>query len=591
MMRSQLVLRGTLLLLAGCGGTTATPDASITPDVLMSGDVPSVDVVAVDTADAGTADRTVSPDISSDISSDIPPDMVRDVLSDTGSADAAADASTPDVTPPDAGTDAMADVVPTDAMPDVVTTDAVPIDPTAARLISPLSNAVVTSHRPRLRWRLARGDGAHVQLCRDPACADVVSAFDATGSDAQPATALSPGVYFWRIYERTGAARATTPSTAWHFRVDARDTAVDSASRWASDYNNDGYQDITLNLGTFSAQRALVFLGRAGGPAAAPDQRLAVWLYPLGDHNGDGFDEALADGAVRLGSATGVSPSVLGTPPAMGPTTAYVALDDVNRDGYTDLLVSGGGFARERASFEVYAGGASSIASTPLVSVSEDFFAFSSSTFEAYLGDVNGDGTGDVGVSVSAIGGVSFSTGFLSLTPTWRQFGRGQCNTERGSTTYGAGDVNGDGYADLVASCGGAHDDLYPPRHSVVPGGMTDAPATGASYGAAGLTRLGDVNGDGCADLLVQEAMIVGGASTTLPRGTIQHGVCGATIATTVQRTVDLTNVEYRAVGDVNRDGYDDVLIVTSDRSSARFLPGSATGLVASPTATLSLAP
>ena len=74
-----------------------------------------------------------------------------------------------------------------------------------------------------------------------------------------------------------------------------------------------------------------------------------------------------------------------------------------------------------------------------------------------------------------------------------------------------------------------------------------------------------------------------------LPRGTIQHGGAGATITTTVAQSVDLTDARMTAVGDVNRDGFDDALRI--EGGVARFLPGSASGLATTATVTLSLAP
>ena len=74
-------------------------------------------------------------------------------------------------------------------------------DPTIAapRLIYPLSGTRATSRRPGFRWELAAGTtGARVEVCADPCCARVITAYDAVGASRRPVEMLPPGVVWWR---------------------------------------------------------------------------------------------------------------------------------------------------------------------------------------------------------------------------------------------------------------------------------------------------------------------------------------------------------------------------------------------------------
>lgn len=174
--------------------------------------------VALDTVLDATADAAV--DAPFETAND-----VRDGSIDEGpsASDVATDARVVDAP----ATDAPATDTPVVDVRSDVPGDAGP--PAVARLVFPLSDFAVTSHRPDLRWALTDGDGAAVQVCRDRACTMVVSTFDAVGTHAITPVALARGVYFWRIFERTRGTRSATPSFTWHFRVGARDSAVNTA--------------------------------------------------------------------------------------------------------------------------------------------------------------------------------------------------------------------------------------------------------------------------------------------------------------------------------------------------------------------------
>ena len=68
------------------------------------------------------------------------------------------------------------------------------------RAIGPLSTSTVTSQTPTFHWELSgQWDGARVEICTDRTCS-TAKTLDAVGTSAKPAKALSPGLWYYRIY-------------------------------------------------------------------------------------------------------------------------------------------------------------------------------------------------------------------------------------------------------------------------------------------------------------------------------------------------------------------------------------------------------
>ena len=153
------------------------------------------------------------------------------------------------------------------------------------RLVAPLSTAIVTSRRPTLRWVLPPSlDGAHVEICRDRACAIVIKTVDAAGTRGRPSTDLPTGVVFWRVLGRAGTVTGSTWSRTWKFAVDARTAAVDASWGTVGDVNGDGYADVVVgaNGALRNTGKAFVYLGSATGLGTAPATALTG---PDGDGN------------------------------------------------------------------------------------------------------------------------------------------------------------------------------------------------------------------------------------------------------------------------------------------------------------------
>ncbi len=454
----------------------------------------------------------------------------------------------------DAGRDAGRDAQPDHASPPLVD---------APRPLAPLSTSHVTRRAPTLRWVLPTGvTGAIVDLCRDRACTmPIGTPVTVTGASYTVASDLPVGVVYWRLHPWPATDAADATSATWEFHVGPLRAPIDTSWGTTLDVNGDGYADAVV--GDDVVQAAYVYLGGASGLATTP----AITLKgPPADADW-GFGASVASAG------------------------------DVNGDGYADLVVGAGSGLNGPGRAYVYLGSATGLGATPTTSLvsphgGDDAFGIS----VASAGDVNGDGYADVVIGAwdpSGGPGAAYvylgSAAGLSGTPATTLASPSGSGSEFGESVASAGDVNGDGYADVVVGAGGAlrgAGSAYVYLGSSAGLGAAPASTLTGSHPTGGLgftvASAGDVNGDGYNDLILSDN---GAPAVYLGSATGISSASAMTLANPAPADMDFGEPSAGA-GDVNGDGYADVVIAGGEASVWVFL-GSATGISPMPSATL----
>jgi hypothetical protein len=486
------------------------------------------------------------------------------------------------------------------------------------RPIAPANGARAGSHlaedslRPTFRWEpvpAACGDIAYdLQVddsCSTPgfaSCTFPSPKVDATAlaaaswrSDADlPIDAVRP--YGRRYYWRVRACDAAGGCGAW-----SPVRCVD-VGREPNDFDGDGYADLLVG----ADETVHLFLGGAPidttadetfpEPVDSDSCRFGDVVAGAGDVDADGFaDFAIGRTGCRSGSgearlllgAAAVAearwitlPAVERSDPDFGSSVAGAG--DVDADGYADLLLGGG----ERA--YLLLGGSPPDPGPDLVLEPTDGYSTFGATV-AGAGDVDGDGHADmlVGAPGSSAGGAWVGHLYLFLggadaDAVPDMVAAGLDEEMLGAAIAGIGDVDGDGYADVAAASSGPAG-LYVWRGSPSPRSLPvlafpDPVARGA--GSPAIAGAGDVNGDGFADLLLGRPdddagrADAGAAFLYLggdPPGTTPYlRVEGATIAANMGMAV-------AGVGDVDGDGHPDAAIAAPNDDSVAYRAGCVT--------------
>jgi hypothetical protein len=343
----------------------------------------------------------------------------------------------------------------------------------------------------------------------------------------------------------------------------------------AGDVNGDGYSDVIVGSATIGS--AFIYLGSASGLSSTPAATLTnagnfgFSVATAGDVNGDGFsdvivgDPGILSGSayVYLGSSSGIVTTVATTLTGGGPFGITVAsAGDVNGDGFSDVTV-GNGFG----SASVYSGSASGLSVIP-VGLTGTGTNFGASVASA--GDVDGDGYSDVivgngkGSAFLYKGGSLGISGASSLTLT----GTG---ADYGISVASAADVNGDGYSDVIIGDGGGNAFIYLGSSSGLSSTASDTLTGSGSFGVT-VASAGDVNGDAFGDVIIGDssgnAFVFNGTKSGIPTSI-------STAANTLLTGSGNFGVSVASTGDINGDGYSDVIIGSYNTSSAYVYVGS----------------
>jgi hypothetical protein len=449
-----------------------------------------------------------------------------------------------------------------------------------------------------------------------------------------------------RVFLYYGSATGPGATANWIGEINQAHANFGSSLGVAGDVNGDGYSDVIIAAGSYDNGQTneggvFVYHGSPTGLGAVPNwtaegnQSGALfghqWVNTAGDVNGDGYSDVIIsaqeydngqtdEGAafVYYGSASGLN----ATPGWMTEGNQVGALygrsvdtaGDVNGDGYSDVIV--GAFLYDSGQADdgkvfVYLGSAAGLTTTVAWSAegNQDGARFGESASTA--GDVNGDGYSDVviGATLYSNGQIEEGRAFvyygsatgLSLAANWTAESN-QTSAHFGRDVASAGDVNGDGYADVVVQAfeydNGQMDEgrtyLYygsASGLSATAGWTAESNQTEAKFGhgASG----GDVNGDGYSDLLVG-AYLYDNGQTDEGRAFLYLGSANG-LSATANWTAESNQTEARmgasgTAGDVNGDGYADLIVGAfnydngqTDEGAIFLYHGSAIGLNASP--------
>lgn len=349
------------------------------------------------------------------------------------------------------------------------------------------------------------------------------------------------------------------------------------------DVNNDGFDDWAVGLPYAADYETGEAIGKIylyfGGPSIQSNHDPDVVLEGSSDHygtggyvsaagdvNNDGFDDFMVsiNGHVALyygGNPLNLSKCVIFS--SEYSTGSYGSFSsragDINNDGFDDILLN------SENGVCIFLGGAN-IKSKPDIMLKgeqdRDGFGYAVSM----AGDVNKDGFDDIiigapyysmagyeGRAYLYLGGAIMDT-IADLVLTGEHAG-----DYFGSPVSDAGDINMDGYDDvLVSAYNYQNADKDPGRVYIYFGGNTmDAVADVLINGTEGQSA-GDINKDGFSDLIINKSIYFGGnqmdnvADNSFP---------------------DIT--KFAGKGDYNNDGYADVLTGRSDDSTIDFITGS----------------
>jgi len=446
------------------------------------------------------------------------------------------------------------------------------------------------------------------------------------------------------------------------------DNAGFSASA-AGDFNGDGWEDFIVGApfndaaGSAAGSAYLIYGGAGGLPdldlahitnadgfqilGSAAEHYAAAEVSGIGDVNGDGFDDIMV-GAARNGAfGYGVVPkayiifgkagsgtmdlSALTSPDGITLSGSFeygygtfntTGHGDVNGDGFDDIVLGDLGYAQTYVVF-----GRANLGAVDLANLGSAGFTIDGGTVTtgshlqaAIVGDVNGDGFDDLVVGATNAGPNFYGTSSVSYVIFGKQSGFGHIDLSQlaasdgftistpytagafGVTVSGAGDVNGDGFADIIISESYASDGdgkayvVFGHSGGFGPVDVTTLTPTSGFVIQDGnpgseiytLSSAGDVNSDGFDDLVIGvpfhdgvgsdsgAAYVVFGHAGTFTTVDLANLDPSQGFVAEGALTNDEAGYSVSSAGDVNGDGRDDILVGAVNAHIDGTIPGAA---------------
>lgn len=323
----------------------------------------------------------------------------------------------------------------------------------------------------------------------------------------------------------------------------------------AGDVNGDGYDDVILgayryNNGQPEEGAAFLYYGSESGLVITPtwmveggqtDAHFGYAVTSAGDVNGDGFDDVIVGARwfTEEQSKAGAAFAFYGSQDGLRGEPDWAAYGDqvsgsfgyavggggdLNSDGYDDVVVGAPTYdtvEEDEGAVFLYYGSKNGLSEVPVWIEMGEQPGANLGVSVAIVPDMNLDGRAEVAAGAYHYSGKKPEEGavFLFLgrstipraQPDWTALG-GQESSGYGISVRGAGDVNSDGYGDLLV--GAHHYSKDQPEEGAVflyygaPLGIIPFPAW-RTYGNKAETAFGfavagagDVNGDGCDDVI-----------------------------------------------------------------------------------------
>ena len=369
----------------------------------------------------------------------------------------------------------------------------------------------------------------------------------------------------------------------------------------------------------------------------------------LGDVNGDGFADALIGAPGYSASDIGTANLVLGSASGFvnGTLAGKVRFDgesssdnvgengtlggagDINGDGIADFIIGVPDHSSSTGAAYVVFGSTNFPSTTTLDSVGFELLGSGTGGFDAGQsvdagGDVNGDGLADIivgspdgGYATVVFGATSFaqSTSLTALDDGTSGFRLSGSGDDAGHSVVIAGDINGDGFDDLIvgaryADVGGSNtgssfvvfgQSSFPSSITLTNlDGTTGFRLDGIAAGEISGDRVaggGDFNGDGFDDLVIgargadingnysvgSAYVVFGKASGFNSASTLNSSFLDGINGFTVNGVINNEQLggSISLVGDLNGDGYDDLIVgggYNGEGLTAVIFGGSAVG-------------